>query len=53
MILLDLNMIDMSVIEVLTRLKSADIDSRIIMLTVSDHAEDPIAVLVQAWTVTC
>lgn len=44
-ILLDLNMKDMSVIEVLTRLKSADSDSRIIMLTVSDHAEDLIAVL--------
>jgi len=45
MILLDLNMKDMSGIEVLTQLKSADIDSRIIMLTVSDNAEDLVAAL--------
>ena len=45
MILLDLNMKDMNGIEVLTRLKSADIDARIIMLTVSDHAEDLVAAL--------
>jgi len=40
MILLDLNMRDMSGIEVLKSLKSADIDARIIMLTVSDNADD-------------
>lgn len=45
MILLDLNMKDMSGIDVLTKLKSADIDSRIIMLTVSDNAEDLVAAL--------
>ena len=45
MILLDLNMKDMNGIEALTRLKSADIDARIIMLTVSDHAEDLVAAL--------
>jgi two-component system nitrate/nitrite response regulator NarL len=45
MILLDLNMKDMNGIEVLTRLKSSDIDARIIMLTVSDHAEDLVAAL--------
>jgi len=45
MILLDLNMKDMSGIEVLRTLKSSDLDSRIIMLTVSDHAEDLIAAL--------
>ena len=45
MILLDLNMKDMNGIEVLTQLKSADIDARIIMLTVSDHAEDLVAAL--------
>lgn len=45
MILLDLNMKDMSGIEVLTKLKPADIDSRIIMLTVSDNAEDLVAAL--------
>ena len=40
MILLDLNMKDMSGIDVLKSLKSADIDARIIMLTVSDNADD-------------
>lgn len=45
MILLDLNMKDMNGIEVLTQLKFADIDARIIMLTVSDHAEDLVAAL--------
>jgi len=45
MILLDLNMKDMSGIDVLTSLKSSDSDSRIIMLTVSDNAEDLIAAL--------
>ena len=44
-ILLDLNMKDMSGIEVLTKLKPADIESRIIMLTVSDNAEDLVAAL--------
>lgn len=45
LILLDLNMKDMSGIDVLKALKVADIDSRIIMLTVSDHAEDLVAAL--------
>jgi len=45
MILLDLNMKDMSGIDVLKALKPADIDARIIMLTVSDHAEDLVAAL--------
>jgi two-component system nitrate/nitrite response regulator NarL len=45
MILLDLNMKDMSGIEVLGKLKSTDLDARIIMLTVSDHAEDLVAAL--------
>lgn len=40
MILLDLNMKDMSGIEVLKALKSTDMDARIIMLTVSDNADD-------------
>jgi two-component system, NarL family, nitrate/nitrite response regulator NarL len=44
-ILLDLNMKDMSGIDVLKVLKPADIDARIIMLTVSDHAEDLVAAL--------
>lgn len=44
-ILLDLNMKDMSGIDVLKALKPADIDSRIIMLTVSDSADDLIAAL--------
>ncbi len=45
MILLDLNMKDMSGIDVLKILKATDLDSRIIMLTVSDHAEDVVAAL--------
>ena len=40
MILLDLNMKNMSGIDVLKTLKAADIDARIIMLTVSDNADD-------------
>lgn len=45
MILLDLNMKDMDGVEVLRTLKEAGLDSRIIMLTVSDQAEDLIAAL--------
>jgi two-component system nitrate/nitrite response regulator NarL len=45
MILLDLNMKDMSGVEVLKTLKDAGLDSRIIMLTVSDQAEDLMAAL--------
>jgi len=45
MILLDLNMKDMSGIDVLKALKDEGLDSRIIMLTVSDQAEDLIAAL--------
>lgn len=45
MILLDLNMKDMSGIDVLKSLKDAGIDSRVIMLTVSDQAEDLVAAL--------
>ena len=45
MILLDLNMKDMNGVEVLKTLKDAGLDSRIIMLTVSDHAEDLMAAL--------
>ena len=45
MILLDLNMRDMSGIDVLKTLKDAGNDSRIIMLTVSDQAEDLMAAL--------
>ncbi len=45
MILLDLNMKDMSGVEVLRTLKAAGIDSRIVMLTVSDQAEDLMAAL--------
>lgn len=40
MILLDLNMKDMSGIDVLKALKSSELDTRIIMLTVSDNADD-------------
>ena len=45
MILLDLNMKDMSGIEVLKVIKAADLDSRVIMLTVSDNADDLVAAL--------
>lgn len=45
MILLDLNMKDMSGIDVLKVIKAADLDSRIIMLTVSDQQEDLVAAL--------
>jgi two-component system, NarL family, nitrate/nitrite response regulator NarL len=45
MILLDLNMKDMSGVEVLKTIKDAGLDSRVIMLTVSDHAEDLVAAL--------
>ena len=45
MILLDLNMKDMSGIDVLKTLKDDGLDSRIIMLTVSDQAEDLMAAL--------
>ena len=45
MVLLDLNMKDMNGIEVLKAIKDADLDARVIMLTVSDHAEDLMAAL--------
>lgn len=45
MILLDLNMKDMNGIDVLKKLKDEGLDSRIIMLTVSDQAEDLMAAL--------
>lgn len=45
MILLDLNMKDMNGVEVLKAIKDAGLDSRVIMLTVSDQAEDLIAAL--------
>ncbi|MEK6663478.1 MAG: two-component system response regulator NarL [Pseudomonadota bacterium] len=45
MILLDLNMKDMSGVDVLKVIKAADLDSRVIMLTVSDQQEDLVAAL--------
>ncbi len=45
MILLDLNMKDMNGVEVLKAIKDEGLDSRVIMLTVSDQAEDLIAAL--------
>jgi len=45
MILLDLNMKDMNGVEVLKAIKDAGLDSRVIMLTVSDQAEDLVAAL--------
>lgn len=45
LILLDLNMKDMSGLEVLKAIKATDMDSRVIMLTVSDNADDLVAAL--------
>lgn len=45
MILLDLNMKDMNGVEVLKAIKDAGLDSRVVMLTVSDQAEDLMAAL--------
>jgi two-component system nitrate/nitrite response regulator NarL len=45
LLLLDLNMKDMSGIDVLRELKTSDLDTRIVMITVSDQAEDLIAAL--------
>ena len=45
MILLDLNMKDMSGVDVLKVIKAADLDSRVIMLTVSDQQEELVAAL--------
>ena len=44
-VLLDVNMRDMSGIEVLDALKDADSDARVIMLTVSDEEDDVVAAL--------
>ncbi|MFA5082321.1 MAG: two-component system response regulator NarL [Hydrogenophilaceae bacterium] len=45
LILLDLNMKDMSGLDVLKVIKGWDLDSRVVMLTVSDEADDLIAAL--------
>ncbi|AWI79196.1 MAG: two-component system response regulator NarL [Betaproteobacteria bacterium HGW-Betaproteobacteria-13] len=45
LILLDLNMKDMGGIEVLSSIRAARIDSRVVMVTVSDHGEDLVAAL--------
>ncbi len=45
LLLLDLNMKDMSGIEVLKAVKAADLDTRVVMITVSDQAEDLVAAL--------
>jgi two-component system nitrate/nitrite response regulator NarL len=45
LLLLDLNMKDMTGIEVLKALKEGDMDTRVVMITVSDQAEDLVAAL--------
>lgn len=45
LILLDLNMRDMSGLDTLKAIKAADLDSRVIMLTVSDHEDDVVEAL--------
>lgn len=45
LLLLDLNMRDMSGLEVLRLIKQADLDTRVVMVTVSDAAEDLVAAL--------
>jgi len=45
LLLLDLNMKDMSGLDVLKQLKSADLDTRVVMVTVSDQTEDLVAAL--------
>ncbi|MBW7861343.1 MAG: two-component system response regulator NarL [Rhodocyclaceae bacterium] len=45
LLLLDLNMRDMSGLEVLRLVKQADLDTRVVMVTVSDAAEDLVAAL--------
>lgn len=45
MVLLDLNMKDMSGVEVLKAIKDEGLDSRVVMLTVSDQADDLVAAL--------
>lgn len=44
-LLLDLNMKDMSGLEVLKEVKAGDLDTRVIMITVSDQGEDLVAAL--------
>jgi two-component system nitrate/nitrite response regulator NarL len=45
LLLLDLNMKDMSGLEVLKALKAADLDTRVVMITVSDQADDLVSAL--------
>jgi len=45
LLLLDLNMKDMSGLDVLRELKAGDLDTRIVMITVSDQADDLLAAL--------
>ncbi|MHB8258075.1 MAG: response regulator [Acidiferrobacterales bacterium] len=44
-VLLDLDMKDMNGIETLKKIKAADLDSRVIVLTVSDSEEDVVSAL--------
>ena len=45
LLLLDLNMKDMSGLEVLRQIRAADLDTRVVMITVSDQTDDLVAAL--------
>ncbi len=45
LLLLDLNMKDMSGLDVLKQIKASDLDTRVVMITVSDQADDLVAAL--------
>lgn len=45
LVLLDMNMKEMDGVETLKAIKETDLDSRVVMMTVSDHEEDVVAAL--------
>ena len=53
LLLLDLNMKEMSGLKVLKEIKRADLDTRVVMVTVSDAAEDLVGALRAGADGTC